>query len=290
MAGSCGSRPPTRSRRRRGRRESTCARRRRPASTAADSILHSPRKRTPSASRAARAASDTRGRKRASGRSSMSRSGDVVRSGERRGRFGADQSRADDDHPPARSRELLDEGDEAGAEGVLLGVLEAREWAASGSAARSPRRSSALRARSGRRRQRATTSRCAVEIAAGHDAVDVLGCLARRAGRRRRAAERGRSGARASRAAAGRGAGPARSCHARASLREAGRARVPATPLPTTTTSVIRHTSADPGSGRVGGTADQRTEGKTAGGARRVADARTRAGASCRNPAGVPEP
>ena len=103
------------------------------------------------------------------------------------------------------------ERDEARARGVLRGLLEAGDRAASGSADPSPRRASAPRARAallrpsgrrradgGRGRMRSRRRRCAR-------------CPARRAAPRLRAAARDRSRARVWRAAGDRAAGPARS-------------------------------------------------------------------------------
>ena len=283
-AGSCGSRPP---RRRRRSARSPCVdvcTTAPSAPMAADSILQSPRKRTPSPSSAARAASETRGRKRASGRSSMSSERHVVRRGERRGRLGADQPGADDDDPPAGLRERLDERDEARAGGVLLGLLEPGNRRLRVAQAGRPDERRRRRSRAARLRPRAPRPGDGCRGRRSSRRRRCGRCLARRAGRRPRAAERDRSGAHAWRAAADRGAGPARSS-SRGTPRSARRA---AHAYPDNTVAddddVIHttHISASCGTARVGGTADP-SRGKRRRSGAEVADAADGAGGDDRS-------
>ena len=184
-------------------------------------MLHEPRKRTPSASRASRAASERRGSKRASGRSSMSTSvTSCARRASRRSRCRSGRRRR---RRPAGPERQLPGASQTRAGGVLLGLLEARDREVAGTGDRSPRRASAPRAERRASARRADNESTAAEVAGGDDSVDVLDpslLELRCVGEQR---QRDRSGASASRGAAGRAAGRARSSSRARPARRAGR-------------------------------------------------------------------
>ena len=199
-----------------------------------------------------------------------------MRSGERRGRFGADQPGADDDDPPAQVARASRRGRRGRHRRCSPRLARSPEWAASDSAVRSPRRASAPSSSSGsppaaRRDDQVT----AVEIAVGHDPVDVLDALLDelgRVGEQRNAAGQERA-LRERRPVVGQ-ARPDHG-HARASLSEAGGARIPGDAV--ADDDDVSHTTHISGSWRRPRRWNRRSaSGKAAGGARRVADAAAR--------------